>query len=86
MSILSITFRTGAGVAVGIWCFLFMCVLVINATIGGFAAQYVLWYTLNKDIPWVADVAIGLVGGEVIIPASIMCWILSLCGVGPFGS
>jgi hypothetical protein len=75
-----------SGTAVGATgCGLLLAILAINAAIGGFAAQYVLWYALNRDIPWMGDVAIGLVGGQFLIPASIVCWILSLCGVGPLG-
>lgn len=59
-------------------------ILAVNAVVGGVAFQYVLWYTLNKDIPWIADGLIGLVAGQMMVPAAIVCWILSVCGVGPF--
>jgi hypothetical protein len=62
----------------------FLVVLAFNCLLGGFCADYLLWACFNIDIPWYADVLIGLVGGEFIVPAAIIAWTLHFAIPIPF--
>ena len=48
-------------------------------TIGMLCFEYVLKCTVDKDIPWYADVICGFFGGGIAIPGALICWILQLC-------
>lgn len=63
-------------------CVLF--VLLLNITVGGLCTEYVLeyWLTYFKgtviDLPFWVCALIGLFGGEILIPAAIITFLLSL--------
>jgi hypothetical protein len=48
---------------------------------GGWSVNYCLNVLLQKDIPFVGDILIGLFAGSITIPLAIVLWILSLFGV-----
>jgi hypothetical protein len=52
-------------------------VVVFNLTLGALCFQYSLWAICGKDIPWYADAACGLIGGEVVVPLAFVLWVLS---------
>ena len=63
-----------------IGCFLIGLVLAINITVGAWSIIEILsWF--GKEIPLIANAAIGLFVGEVSIPVAIVGWILKICGV-----
>lgn len=58
-----------------------LVVLAIGLLFGGVCFDYVLEVTFGKDIHWFGDMICGFVGGSVIVPAAIICFILVLCGI-----
>jgi hypothetical protein len=63
----------------------FMFIIAVNLCIGGFCFDYCLFAIFGKDIPWYADMVAGLFLGELAIPATVICWIVQLCGMAaPF--
>ena len=61
-------------------CSIYAVILLINLVFGGWSIDYILgWFA--KEIPFVADMCIGLFLGELTIPVAIVVWILQLCGV-----
>lgn len=66
----------------GCGCILF--VIFFNLLVGAVSFQYVLLATIGKDVPWYADVIVGLFLGEVAVPAAILCWFLSFFLQTPF--
>lgn len=66
-------------------CGCLLSVLALNLTIGGLCFDYVFYSIFGKDIPWYGDAVAGLFLGEVAIPATVICWIVRLCGIeAPF--
>lgn len=55
----------------------------IRTLLGALCSNYCLWFILNKDIPWYGDIVVATFANEVIMPATILCWVLSLFGVQP---
>jgi len=56
-----------------LWC--------IGIWIASILFQYSLWVIAGKDAPWYLDVLGGLVCNGFLIPVSVICWILQICGV-----
>lgn len=56
-------------------------VLIANVTLGAVSTNYLLMVWFAKDIPWYGDMIIGLAGGQLIIPAAIITWLLRSFGV-----
>lgn len=56
-------------------------VLLLNITVGAISAHYVILTWLSKDIAWGWAALIGLVGGELTIPAALITWLLIQAGV-----
>ncbi len=55
--------------------------LLVNLTLGAWCFDYILYSIFGKDIPWYGDLVAGLFLGELAIPATVVCWIVRLCGV-----
>lgn len=61
-------------------CSLIAIIPILNLIIGGWSIDVILsWFA--KDIPWIADVAIGLFAAEISVPIAIIGKILSAFGV-----
>jgi len=60
---------------------IWLVLLVVIGCIGGCCTDYVIDTAFGKDLPFIADVGIGLVTGEIIIPAAIVCCIVKACDV-----
>ena len=58
-----------------IW-FLLVVALIVG---GGFCTDYVIDVAFGKDLPFIADVGIGLVTAEIAIPVALGCWIAVEC-------
>lgn len=54
---------------------------LLNITIGTLCFQYVLDVVFGVDAPFYLDIIGGIVTGEFVIPCSIVCWIVTMCGV-----
>lgn len=79
---LRIRTRQGTGFA---GCLVVIMVLAINATLGGACFDYALGAVVGKDIPWYGDAVAGFFLGQFAVPAALICWIVTLCGVAvPF--
>jgi hypothetical protein len=72
------------GQQVGLSCGCLIFVLLINAVVGGFCFDYTLNACFAKDIPWYADAFCGMILGEIIVPAAIVCWVLHFFISTPF--
>jgi len=61
-----------------------LIIAVFNSIIGGLCCDYVLrtWFAIN--VPMWADVLIGLVAAEILIPITFISWILSFFLAIPF--
>ena len=64
-------------------CGCYMIIVAVNITIGALCFDYALETILGKNIPWYGDVICGLFLGEFAIPAAVICWVMTLCGVEP---
>ncbi|MGP1666954.1 MAG: hypothetical protein ACTS5I_13780 [Rhodanobacter sp.] len=62
-----------------------LSILFVNFVLGWFFVDYSLMSILGKDIPFYADLLIGMVLGSAAFPVAIVCWVLRLFGVeAPF--
>lgn len=70
--------KYGASNTTPIGCF--VLVVLFNISIGTWAVNQILsWF--GKDIPFVADLVIGLVTAQISVPVAVIGWILKICGV-----
>ena len=61
-------------------CTVQILMLLVYLVLGTWSSHIVLsWF--NKDIPMIADLAIGLVTGSISIPVAIVGYILQVFGV-----
>jgi hypothetical protein len=64
-----------------IQCGCFIFVLLINLIAGGWSVNVLLDFFLNKTIPFLWASIIGLVIGEISIPAAIVVYILHMFNI-----
>ena len=55
--------------------------LLFNVTLGGWSIHYVLDATTGRNIPFWADILIGLFTAQISVPAMVLCWGLNLAGI-----
>lgn len=65
----------------GFTCGCMVLIVLLNLSIGAWCAQYLLLTWFAKDIPWYADMIIGLFLGELTIPLTVITFILKTFGV-----
>ena len=58
------------GVVMSVWCWL-----------AALMFDYVLWSVAGKDIPWYVDLVAGFIASPVMLPGTVICWVMTLCGV-----
>lgn len=61
--------------------FTWLALVVFVVALGGFCFDYSLDTYFGKDIPWYGDCVAGTLGGGVVVPASIIGWVLVQCDV-----
>ena len=60
-------------------------VILVGLSAGSICFDYCLFACFGKDIPWYGDMVGGLFLGWAVIPATVICWIVKMCGVAvPF--
>lgn len=64
-----------------VWVMLLFTVFVFAFL--GFCFDYTLWSIAGKNVPWFADVIAGVVTNAVIVSATVVCWVMRLCGMEP---
>jgi hypothetical protein len=57
-------------------CGCFLLALIINLLAGSWSVNYLLYFFLEKTIPFVGAMLIGLFAGEVTIPVAIVIVLL----------
>ncbi len=62
-------------------CGCLILVLLFNLAVGGWSVDYLLRFFLDKDIPLIGDVLIGLFVAEASIPVAIVIALLQYFGV-----
>lgn len=62
-------------------CGCFLLVLVLNLLIGGWSVNYLLDFFIVKTIPTIGATLIGMIIGEITIPAAVVIAILRWFGV-----
>lgn len=62
-------------------CGCIILVLLFNLAIGGWSVNYLLDFFLDKDIPIIGDVLIGLFVAEFSVPVAIVIAMLQFVGV-----
>ena len=66
----------------------YIIVLLVIAGIlfcGGLCTNYVIDVAFGKDLPFIADIGIGMVTCGIIFPVALICCIVEACDVGtPF--
>lgn len=62
-------------------CGCWLGIFIFNLIVGGICASYLIWVFFGKDIFFVWDILIGLVGAEFIVPVAIVVWILKALSV-----
>ena len=60
---------------------IFLGILILVGYLGGLCTDYVIDVAFGKDIPFIADVGIGVVTGEIIVPVALICCIVEACDV-----
>ena len=67
----------------GSWCgcLLWIALIVFNVLVGGWSVEYLLEFFLNKAIPFLGAMVIGLFVGELSVPVAIVIAILKWCKV-----
>jgi len=55
---------------------LFLCLIIF---LGGLCTNYVIDVAFGKDLPFIADMGIGLVTAEIAMPVALGCWIAVEC-------
>ena len=68
-----------AAIGGGIGCVLLT--LILNCTIGWWSVTYLVETLLHKNIAWGWALLIGLIGGELTVPAAIIVWLLKVAGI-----
>ena len=58
----------------------FVVILIVNLTLGGVCSDFSLNYYFGVDVPWWGDGIIGLFGGEVLVPATVIGLVLDYGG------
>lgn len=58
-----------------------LLLIVFNIVAGGWSVDYLLAFFQLKNIPFVADMAIGLIAAELSFPAAVVIAILKYFGV-----
>ena len=62
-------------------CGCLILVLAFNFFVGGWSINYLLDFFLERTIPFIAAAFIGLIVGELSVPAAIVMVILEWCGI-----
>jgi hypothetical protein len=62
-------------------CGCYVIVLIFNLIVGTFCANYLIDVFFHTTVSTIAAMAIGLVAAEVIVPVTIVVWILKSVGV-----
>jgi hypothetical protein len=65
---------TGAKINCGCW----ILVMLINISVGAWSVNLLFDTFLNKTIPLIGAIVIGLVAGEITIPIAIVVWVLKI--------
>jgi hypothetical protein len=73
--------RSNADAEMTAGCLLMVAWVCLGATIDGRLFDYVLYTVAGKGVPWYADVVAGAICGGLLVPAAVITWILTLCGV-----
>ena len=60
----------------GTCCVLLLLMLAINLIFGGMCTEYCLHYWFNRHVPFIIASIIGLVAGELTIPAAVVTFLL----------
>ena len=66
------------GIMIGGGCGCLIMALLFNLCVGGFLCDYCLWQTFALDIPFWADMLIGVFLAEIMIPWAIVMFIISV--------
>ena len=69
---------TSVGCSCG--CFPLICIAIFNLVFGTIAVQYLCETWLHKPIAFGWAMLIGLIAGEITVPAAIITWILQQAG------
>jgi di/tricarboxylate transporter len=62
-----------------IGCIIMLLILCLAIFLGGLCTDYVIDVAFGKDLPFVADMAIGAIGCEIVIPIALVCVIVEAC-------
>jgi len=49
--------------------------------LGGLCTDYITHVAFDKDLPFIADIGIGVVTGEIVIIVALVCVIVEACDV-----
>ena len=59
----------------------FALILLFNVTIAGFMVNWLTKFLFAVNLAWWKDVLIGLVGGQLVVPAFFISLVLKLVGL-----
>lgn len=62
-------------------CLFMLALVALQGAIGGVAVNYLIAVFFSRNIPFWADVLIGLVTAEITAPLALVVWILRMFGV-----
>ena len=62
-------------------CGCYLLVLLCNLIFGAMSVNYLLEIFLNKTIPFLGALIIGMVAGQFTIPTAIIIWVLKYFNV-----
>jgi len=58
-----------------------LSIVLFNLFVGWWSVDYITNQLFHKNLPFLADLFIGLIGAELTVPAVLIVWILKCCGV-----
>ena len=64
-----------------IYTIIMLCLLCLTIFMGGLCTDYVTKVMFGKDLPFIADIGIGFITSEFIIPIAFVCYIIEACDV-----
>ena len=67
--------------SIGLQCGCGILILIINIIIGTWSVNYLLLTLAGKTIPLIGAILIGMVAGELTIPAAIVVWLLKFFSI-----
>lgn len=58
-----------------------LSIVLFNLFVGWWSIDFISNQVFNKNLPFIADLIIGVIAAELSVPIAVILWILRSCGV-----